>query len=95
MIKQASQKYNSKQVEEKIRKFWEENSIFQKSIDQRKKFNISKEELERLVWEKSTTEIARELGVSDVAIAKRCKKLGIEKPGRGYWAKQRIITRQV
>ena len=36
MIKQVSQKYNSKGVEEKIRKFWEENSIFQKSIDQRK-----------------------------------------------------------
>jgi len=36
MIKPASPKYSPKQVEEKIQKFWEENSIFQKSIDQRK-----------------------------------------------------------
>jgi hypothetical protein len=52
------------------------------------KLTITKEELERIVWKKSTTEIARELGVSDVAIARRCKKFGIEKPGRGYWAKE-------
>jgi len=36
MIKAASQKYSPKQVEEKIQKFWEENNIFQKSVDQRK-----------------------------------------------------------
>ena len=35
MIKSPPQKYNPKQVEEKIRKFWTENKIFQKSIDQR------------------------------------------------------------
>jgi transcriptional regulator of aromatic amino acid metabolism len=55
---------------------------------QQKKFDISKEELEQLVWERSTESIARELGVSGNAITKRCKQLGIEKPGRGYWAKQ-------
>jgi len=37
MIKSASQKYNPKYVEEKIQKFWIENNIFKKSIDQRKK----------------------------------------------------------
>jgi len=36
MIKPASQKYNPKQVEEKIQKFWLKNNIFQKSINQRK-----------------------------------------------------------
>ena len=35
----------------------------------------------------STVRVAKLLGVSDVAIAKRCKLLGIEKPPRGYWAK--------
>ena len=35
MIKSPPQKYNPKQVEEKILKFWAENSIFKKSIDQR------------------------------------------------------------
>ena len=34
-----------------------------------------------------TTKVAEILGVSDSAIAKRCKLLGVEKPPRGYWAK--------
>ena len=36
MIKSPPQKYNPKQVEQKILKFWTENNIFKKSIDQRK-----------------------------------------------------------
>ena len=52
-----------------------------------RKFEISKDELEELVWSMSTVKVARLLGVSDVAIAKRCKLLGVEKPPRGYWAK--------
>lgn len=55
------------------------------------KFDISKEELEKLVWEKPTAQIAKDFGVSDNAIGKRCKKFGIEKPPRGYWAKNRSI----
>ncbi len=35
MIKSPPQKYNPKQVEEKILKLWVENNIFKKSIDQR------------------------------------------------------------
>ncbi|MBK1827361.1 hypothetical protein [Haloferula rosea] len=31
--------------------------------------------------------MSEELGVSDVAIAKRCRKLNIPRPPRGYWAK--------
>lgn len=46
------------------------------------------EEMTKLVWEKSTVVLAKELGVSDVAIAKFCKKHNIPKPERGYWAKQ-------
>ena len=44
-------------------------------------------ELERLVWEMPTTKVAELFGVSDVAVGKRCKKHGIKKPPRGYWAK--------
>jgi len=47
----------------------------------------SNEELEKLVWEMSTVQLAKQLGVSSKAIEKRCKKHGIEKPPRGYWAK--------
>ncbi len=36
MIESSSQKYKPKQVEEKILKFWEENKVFQKSIENRK-----------------------------------------------------------
>ncbi len=36
MIKSPPQKYKPKETEEKILKFWDENNIFQKSIDQRK-----------------------------------------------------------
>jgi len=49
----------------------------------------SKEELEKLVWEKPTLQLAKDFGVSDKAIEKWCKKYGIEKPPRGYWAKKR------
>lgn len=48
---------------------------------------ISKEELEKLVWSKPTTMLVKELGVSDVAIGKKCKALGIQKPKSGFWAK--------
>ena len=53
--------------------------------DQRK-FDISKEELEKLVWEMPSTKVAKIFGVSDRAIGKRCKLLGIQKPPRGYWS---------
>ena len=59
-----------------------------------------KEELETLVWEMSTSRLSKELGVSDTAIAKKCKILGIKKPARGYWAgkitsKPRTVTKAV
>lgn len=48
---------------------------------------LSREELFALVWERPTSEVAKELGVSDVALAKLCKRLQVPKPPRGYWAK--------
>jgi len=47
----------------------------------------STEELNQMVWSIPTTQIAKELGVSDKAISKRIKKLGLTKPPRGYWRK--------
>ena len=35
-----------------------------------------------------TSQVAKIFNVSDKAIEKRCKKFGIEKPPRGYWAKK-------
>jgi len=37
MIKSLPQKYNPREVEKKIQNFWVENSIFKKSVEQRKK----------------------------------------------------------
>lgn len=52
-----------------------------------RKFEIDPEELRQLVWEIPTTEIAALYGVSDKAVEKRCRTLGIPKPPRGYWTR--------
>lgn len=41
-----------------------------------------------MIWEKPTTHIAKDFGVSGKAIEKWCKTYGISKPPRGYWNKQ-------
>jgi len=46
------------------------------------------EELEKMLWERPSSSVAADLGVSDAAICKRCRKYNIEKPPRGYWAKK-------
>ena len=54
----------------------------------RRKFDPTVDELTKLVWEMPTISVAKMFGVSDVAVGKRCKKLRIQKPGRGYWTKR-------
>ena len=44
--------------------------------------------LKEMVWSRPATHVARNLGVSSVAIKKRCDKRGIDTPGRGYWRKK-------
>ena len=46
---------------------------------------ISTRVLEQLVWTYPTTTLAMAFGVSDVAVAKKCKRRGVEKPPRGFW----------
>jgi hypothetical protein len=48
---------------------------------------ITREELHQLVWSKPSRTLAREFGLSDVGLAKICRKLGVKKPPRGFWAK--------
>lgn len=57
------------------------------ATQQRQIFKIDPSDLLSMVWSMPTTEVAKILGVSDVAIAKRCKLFNIPKPPRGYWAK--------
>src|SRR5690625_227341 len=49
--------------------------------------NVSREELYEQVWSTPTAQLAKEFGVSDVAIGKACRRLQIPKPPRGYWAR--------
>jgi hypothetical protein len=39
------------------------------------------------VWTDPVCTVAKRYGISDVALAKNCRKLGIPLPPRGYWAK--------
>ena len=47
-----------------------------------------KKVLAKLVWEKPLIHLAKEIGVSDVALRKHCVKVGIELPRRGHWVKR-------
>jgi integrase len=48
---------------------------------------LTREELHRLVWAEPIATVARRLGVSDVGLAKACRRAHVPAPGRGYWAK--------
>lgn len=54
----------------------------------RRKFEVQKEVLEDLLWRYPMVQIAKLFGVSDKAIEKRAKQLGLSKPPMGYWAKK-------
>lgn len=47
---------------------------------------VTREDLYELVWTIPTQRLAERFGISDVALAKICKKLKVPKPPRGYWA---------
>lgn len=47
---------------------------------------VTREELYEWVWTTPTQQLAERFGISDVALAKICKKLKVPKPPRGYWA---------
>jgi hypothetical protein len=47
----------------------------------------TREELYELVWSDPVSKVAAKLGLSDVGLAKRCRREDIPVPPRGYWAK--------
>jgi hypothetical protein len=51
--------------------------------------HIKREDLYEQVWSTPMTKLAKEYQISDVGLAKICKKLKIPVPGRGYWATNR------
>lgn len=48
---------------------------------------MKRTDLYQLVWEKPVTHVAKQFGISDVAVRKICVKHGIPTPPLGYWAK--------
>jgi len=48
---------------------------------------LPRSQLYELVWTKPVRDLAAEFGISDVALAKRCRALKIPVPPRGYWAR--------
>jgi hypothetical protein len=52
-----------------------------------KTVSYARAELFERVWTTSLLQLAKEIGVSDVALGKACRSADIPLPGRGYWAK--------
>src|SRR5262245_11968822 len=48
---------------------------------------LSREQLHQMVWSRPVQEVARGIGVSGVALAKTCRRMGVPVPERGYWAR--------
>lgn len=47
---------------------------------------VTREQLYEQVWTIPMTKLAEQYGVSDVALAKTCRRLRVPRPWRGYWA---------
>lgn len=52
-----------------------------------KPHKLTREDLYEAVWLEPMSKLAKRYGVSDVALAKVCRRHNVPLPGRGYWAK--------
>ena len=48
----------------------------------------TRKDLYEEVWATPAWTLAKKFGISGVALAKRCRQMGVPRPGRGYWAKK-------
>jgi hypothetical protein len=49
---------------------------------------LTRKEMYKQVWSEPMTKLAERYGLSDVGLAKICKKNKIPRPTRGYWARK-------
>ena len=49
---------------------------------------ITRADLLKLVWSKTTRDVAGHLGMSDTGVAKLCDRNNVERPPRGYWLRK-------
>jgi hypothetical protein len=52
------------------------------------RLRLTRDELYALVWSEPMATLAPKYGLSDVGMAKICRKLRIPRPWRGYWARK-------
>lgn len=57
------------------------------TVSARETVTFTREQFYEKVWSAPATQIAKELGCSDVLIGKVCKSHDIPKPYLGYWAR--------
>ena len=50
---------------------------------------LTREELYKLVWSEPLTKLSKQLGISDVGLAKICKRLNIPRPEHDHWLRSR------
>ena len=48
-------------------------------------------ELYELIWSEPLRKLGQRMGISDVAIAKHCRKASIPLPGVGYWERSAVL----
>jgi hypothetical protein len=58
-------------------------------------FYLTREQLYDLVWSEAMQKLSKQVGISDVALAKHCRKIGVPVPERGYWNKLQAGKRVV
>lgn len=51
---------------------------------------LTRSELYELIWSHPRTSLAKDFGISDVAIGKHCARLNIPGPPPGYWARKKF-----
>jgi hypothetical protein len=49
---------------------------------------MTRQQLYELVWKQPATTLAQTYGISDVGLAKVCRRHDIPRPSRGYWAQK-------
>ncbi|MBI3131427.1 MAG: hypothetical protein HYZ13_08885 [Acidobacteria bacterium] len=54
---------------------------------------FTREDLYEAIWPEAVQKVAQALGISDVGLAKICKKLNVPRPSRGYWAKSPTLRK--
>jgi len=53
------------------------------------RIHVDREELYQKVWSQPVFQVAKEYGLSDVGLAKICRRLKVPLPGVGYWQQKR------